>query len=103
MLYYFLLDDVARKQPKKADGKEAELVESPTGEMVPSTKGILRTRSEKHAKRKKAPGFPMKKLKARVMDEDESLPSSPQLPAESFDDVIRAWLAHFMDTFSPFG
>ena len=86
MLYYFLLDDVARKQPKKAVEGEVELVESLTGEMVPNnkTKGVLRTRSEKQQKRKHTPGFPLTKKKHLKKDstfDDESLPNSPQLPA----------------------
>ena len=80
MLYKYLLDDVARKQPKKAE--KQQLVESSTGEYSPKkAANMLRTRSAKQPKRKLAPGFPMKKFKGHEMDDDESLPSSPQVPA----------------------
>lgn len=49
MLYQYLLDDVARKQPQPgAAAAEVEYVESPTGEMVPQVNykvGLFRTKS----------------------------------------------------------
>jgi hypothetical protein len=84
MLYMFLMDDVARKQLKKPDTQkeEVELVESPTGELAQKEKmNILRTRSAKHPQRKLLPHALPLGRKRRDSLHDDSLPSSPQLPA----------------------
>lgn len=93
MLYQYLLDDVARKQPKPKPVAQRqqteEYVESPSGELIASKEAaaneskfrLLRTRSA--PKRKKAFHYPLNALRQNDWEhvEDDSQPNSPQLPA----------------------
>ena len=91
MLYYFLMDDVARKQPKKQDMKtdEVELTdraggEKGNGQMVSNMdkKAVLRTLSAKTPKKGRVPRFPSKKALVIEMEgEGESPLTSPAVPA----------------------
>ena len=96
MLYQYLLDDVARKrlnpqqnkQRQQQPGSRDEYVESPSGELVRSPRtnestnfGLFRARSAPRGK--KAFHYPLnvvQKGSPCEQIEDESLPSSPQLP-----------------------
>ena len=82
MLYQYLLDDVARKQPKKTarQSKQTEYVESSTGELIPSktATGLFRARST--PKRKEAFHYPLNAVE-RDSEGDDSVPTSPQVPA----------------------
>ena len=96
MLYQYLLDDVARKrlnpqqniQRQQQPGVRDEYVEGPSGELVSSPRankssnfGLYRARSA--PKRRKAFHYPLNvvhKGSSSEQMEEESLPSSPQVP-----------------------
>lgn len=78
MLYQFLLDDVARKQPQPR--KNVEYVESRTEQTVAAGKkggSLARTRSA--PRRTQAFHYPLRSIK-RDTWEDEAMPNSPTLP-----------------------